>query len=93
MEALTNSLYNNAVDAAEVAARAATTEGSGTASSTALEEFNQDVFWSFMKEADEAGKLVVVDFYTDWCGSCVSQIEERDVTFLSESPAKNATPV
>ena len=53
-------------DAAEVAAKAATTEGSSAASATALQELNSDSFWPFMKEADEAGKLVIVDFYTDW---------------------------
>lgn len=52
---------------AEVAAKAATVdEGSGTVSATALQELNKDSFWAFLKEADEAGKLVVVDFYTDW---------------------------
>ena len=55
-----------ACNAAEVAAKAATTEGSSAASATALQELNSDGFWPFMKEADEAGKLVVVDFYTDW---------------------------
>ena len=54
------------MDAAEVAAKAATTEGSSAASATTLQELNSDKFWPFMKEADEAGKLVVVDFYTDW---------------------------
>ena len=41
-------------------------EGSGTVSAAALQELNKDSFWAFLKEADAAGKLVVVDFYTDW---------------------------
>ena len=54
----------------EVAAKAATVEGGSSAqSATALRELNKDDFWSFLKEADGEGKLVVVDFYTDWCVS------------------------
>lgn len=52
----------------EVAAKAAAVEGGSDApSATALRELNKDDFWSFLKEADGEGKLVVVDFYTDWC--------------------------
>ena len=59
-------MLDTAVATAEVAAKAATTEGSSAASATTLQELNSDKFWPFMKEADKAGKLVVVDFYTDW---------------------------
>lgn len=53
--------------AAEVTAKAATVnEGPSGASATALQELNSEKFWPFLKEADEAGKLVIVDFYTDW---------------------------
>ena len=52
----------------EVAVKAAAVEGGSDApSATALRELNKDDFWTFLKEADGEGKLVVVDFYTDWC--------------------------
>ena len=37
------------------------------ATASGLQEINADNFHSFIKETNEAGKLVVVDFYTDWC--------------------------
>ena len=30
-----------------------------------------------MKEADEAGKLVIVDFYTDWSDSLTRSVKLR----------------
>lgn len=66
-----------AVDAAEVTAKAAATGGAGAASATALQELNKDSFWPFMKEADEAGKLVIVDFYTDWSDSLTRSVTLR----------------
>ena len=52
----------------EVTAKAAAVEGGSDApSATALRELNKNDFWSFLKEAHGEGKLVVVDFYTDWC--------------------------
>ena len=46
--------------------KAAAVQGEATTAS-GLQEINADNFYSFIKEANEAGKLVVVDFYTDWC--------------------------
>ena len=46
--------------------KAAAVQGEA-ATASGLQEINADNFYSFIKEANEAGKLVVVDFYTDWC--------------------------
>ncbi len=51
---------------AEVAAKAATVEegSSEQATTLGLRELNKDDYYPFLKE--NADKLVIVDFYTDW---------------------------
>ncbi|CAL8472180.1 g11722 [Coccomyxa elongata] len=55
---------------AEVATKAATVEEGSPdqATTSGLRELTKDNFYSFLKE--NADKLVVVDYYTDWCGPC-----------------------
>ena len=46
-------------------AKPAAVEGE-PATSSGLRELNTDDFYSFIEESNSAGKLVLVDFYTDW---------------------------
>jgi hypothetical protein len=50
---------------AEVGAKPAALVGE-RASSSGLRELNADDFYPFIEESNGAGKLVLVDFYTDW---------------------------